>query len=58
MSKFRNKYLNECRWSKDNRKRYNQCEHFLLNNRKYDIDLTDMLFLQDMKKEAYKKMKK
>lgn len=58
MNKFRNKALKECRWSNDARKRYNQCEHFLLNNRKYDIDISDMIFLHEMKKECYKKMKK
>ena len=45
--------LNRTPWSKDPKKRYNQCRHYLNNNHKYGLSITDMLKLQSMRNDAY-----
>ena len=51
--KFQNKHLQECRWSKDPRKRYNQLKHYWENAKKYDIGIADLIAVSDFKKDAY-----
>lgn len=51
---FQNKNLKNCKWSKDPRKRYNQAKHFYDNNQKYDLNISDMIKLSEMKKDLFK----
>lgn len=56
--KFQNKHLNNCKWSKDPRKRYNQLKHFSDNHDKYDISINDLIYISGCKKDTYKLIQK
>ena len=55
---FSSLHLKKCKWSKDPRKKYNQCKHFINNNKKYNLSINDMLYLGMLKDDCYKKIKK
>ena len=56
--KFENKHLNNCKWSKDPKKRYNQLKHYSDNVNKYNISIVDLIAIGELKKDCYRKFKK
>ena len=40
----KNNFLRNTHWSKDLYKKYKQFGHFLYNHKKYDLDVSDMIY--------------
>ena len=48
------KVIIECKWSKDPLKKYKQCGHLLNNHKKYNLNISDMIYLQSIRNDLYK----